>query len=90
MAQGKDQSERWRLRAVEAYAVGDQMIDPKNKSMMHRVAAGYESLADHADQQAKMIESLLLQFEQAEKLAKVLDNLAQPLLPDDAATPEEA
>ena len=90
MAQAKDEAERWRLRAVKANAVGDRMRDPKNRSMMHGIAAAYEFLAENAEGHAELIEGLRLQFEQAEKLARVLDNLAQPMLPDDTPTPEEA
>ena len=75
--QSDDDSQRWRLRAVEAHAVADQMSDPKNKSVMASIAAAYEHLAEHADQDAKVIEGVVLQIKQARRLAEMLDELAQ-------------
>jgi len=81
-----DEAQRWRLRALKAYAVGDQMRDPKNRSVVHAIAAAYDFMAEHADGHAELNEGLRLQFEQAEKLAMLLDSLAKP----DTRTPEEA
>jgi hypothetical protein len=45
-----DDAIRLRLRAIEAMTIADQMKDPFCKQAMIAIAAGYERLAEHAEE----------------------------------------
>jgi hypothetical protein len=45
-----EDAQRLRLRAIEAMIIADQMRDPVCKRAMITIAAGYERLAEHAEE----------------------------------------
>ena len=47
--------EYWRGRAEEARTVADGMHDPEARSVMLKVAQGYDNLADRAEKSAKRV-----------------------------------
>ena len=49
-------SEHWLAYAEEARALADQVADPQTKRQMHIVALGYERIARHAEEQARLMQ----------------------------------
>jgi hypothetical protein len=42
---------RWRMRGEEMRTLAEEALDPSIRTMMLRMAAGYDRLAQHADDQ---------------------------------------
>jgi hypothetical protein len=44
-----ENARRWRLMALEAFAIASYMNDPECRATMLRIAAGYDHLAEMAE-----------------------------------------
>jgi hypothetical protein len=49
-----DEAKHWRAIALEAFASANQMSDPESRMMMLCIAAGYDRLAEQAEEQARI------------------------------------
>jgi hypothetical protein len=48
-----DDPEHWRLRGEELRVVAEDILDPKSRTILLRIADDYEKLAQRAEQRAK-------------------------------------
>jgi hypothetical protein len=48
-------SDLWRSRAAEALAIAEEMAHPDTKDLMLEIAAGYKSLAEHAEKHEELL-----------------------------------
>ena len=46
---GEAEATRWRMKAIEALAIADEMTNPDTKAIMLTIAAGYDRLAEQAE-----------------------------------------
>jgi hypothetical protein len=49
---GNDDATRWRLMALEVFAIAHHMTDPECRATMLRIATGYDRLAERAEKDA--------------------------------------
>lgn len=50
-----EESKRWRLLALEALTIAEQMSNPETKAIMLDIAVGYDRLAEHAEKHARIL-----------------------------------
>jgi hypothetical protein len=50
--------EHWLARAAEARALAKKMVDPETKRQMLVIALGYERIAQHSQEYARLIQEL--------------------------------
>jgi hypothetical protein len=48
-----DNGRRWRLMALETFALASCMTDPQRRATMLRIAAGYDHLAELEEKEAE-------------------------------------